>query len=529
MNSNKGTSFASGVAFMTVSAIIVKLIGVCYKIPLVRLLGTQGMGYFNAAYDVYALLCMISTTGLPVAVSIMMNKYKGQHRRIFLLSLYVFMILGTIGTAGVFLMADHISKWIGAPEAAQSLRFIAPAVLFVCLSGALRGYYQGKRNMIPTAISQVIEAAGKLLFGLLFAYLSIRSGKGTIATAAFSVLGLSVGMLLCLIYLCICYKIEPLCDDEKRISWSLLLKQLLTLAFPVTLGAAVSGLTKMIDLGLIMRRLQDIGMSSQSAVSLYGCYSAMVVPLYSAVPALFGSVSMPLIPHLSHAISSNEINQQSQLLSTTFRLTASVSIPASIGMGMLGDMVLRLLYGNTMDARAAIPLLLIMSMAVPAACLITATSAILQAYGCAWIPMLSTAIGCIAKAVVLYILTGVSTIGIMAAPISTLICAVLIVCINLAFISKIAPKYSFSDPWIKVCAIAIASIGVSALVKRMLLNKTDSVIIIISITMSVAILLYAILAFRYGMLRLTDIMPNKEKEQKKYGYSRHDSKASFKD
>ena len=134
MNKKREESFTAGVVLLTASALIVKLIGVCYKIPLVNLLGAQGMGYFNAAYDVYALLCVISTTGLPVAVSILMSRHENAHRRIFRLSLIVFSLVGTLGSAAVFFMADHIAQWIKAPLAAQSLRFIAPAVLFVCFS-----------------------------------------------------------------------------------------------------------------------------------------------------------------------------------------------------------------------------------------------------------------------------------------------------------------------------------------------------------------------------------------------------------
>ena len=158
-NNQKQSSFAAGAALLAISAMLVKVIGVCYKIPLVHLLSAEGMGYFNAAYDVYALLCVISTTGLPVAVSVVINRYPDKQHHIFLLSLSLFALLGLPGAAAVFLGADRIALWVGAPAAAQSLRFIAPAVLFICLSGAFRGYYQAKRNMMPTAVSQVVEAA----------------------------------------------------------------------------------------------------------------------------------------------------------------------------------------------------------------------------------------------------------------------------------------------------------------------------------------------------------------------------------
>lgn len=518
------SSFAGGVVILTVSAIIVKLIGVCYKIPLVRLLGTQGMGYFNAAYDVYALLCIISTTGLPVAVSVMMNQYKGQHKRIFMLSLCVFLTIGALCACAVFFFADQIAVRIGAPGAAQSLRFISPAVLFICLSGALRGYHQGKRNMLPTAISQVIEAACKLVFGLAFAYVALINKQGPMTTAAFAVLGLSAGTLLSAIYLLFAKKgISE--QSIERVSYRVLLKRLLAVAFPVTLGAALSGLSKMIDLGLIMRRLQDVGVDTDTSVSLYGCYSAMVIPLYSAVPALFGSVAMPLIPHLAHAIEIKDEKKQRELLNTSFRLTALISIPGAIGMGMISDRILQLLYKGSEGVDAAIPLLLFISIAVPASCLITATNAILQAYMHPWLPMISTAIGCTVKAISLYYLAAIPSVGILAAPISTLLCCTVIVMINLYYIAKYATDFSFASIWMKAIGISALSICAASLIKRTLIASVQSNILLVACTVGTAVLLYFIFANIFGLFRMSDIKPKKEKELSTYGNSRNDQEA----
>lgn len=512
MNKKREESFTAGVVLLTASALIVKLIGVCYKIPLVNLLGAQGMGYFNAAYDVYALLCVISTTGLPVAVSILMSNHENVHRRIFRLSLIVFAFVGTLGSAAVFFMADHIAQWIKAPLAAQSLRFIAPAVLFVCLSGAFRGYYQGKRNMLPTAISQVIEAAGKLLFGLVFAYAAIQYKQNAATAAAFAVLGLSVGTLLCLLYLLLCNKSDKARPNGKEITTKQLFVQLLAVAFPVTLGAVLSGLSKMIDLALIMRRLQDSGIAQETAVAMYGCYTSMVIPLYSAIPALFGSLSMPLVSHLSHAINQKNQAEQTRILNTTFCLSAVIAIPSALGMGMLSDQIMLLLFRNAPELKSAVPLLIVMSAAIPASCLITATNAILQAYGHPWIPMISTAIGCIVKAIVLYGLTVMPRVGIMAAPISTLVCCMTIVLINLVYIMKCTPTFRFIAPWTYACAISIVSIGSAAVVKRMAAEKISSVSIVVLLTVALAVMLYALLAFKTGLLQ--QILPEKSKTKK---------------
>ena len=228
MKNEVNSSFAGGVAILTLSTVIVKLIGVCYKIPLVRLLGAEGMGYFNAAYDVYAILCIVSTTGLPVAISVIMNKYREQHKRIFLLSLCIVIVIGLISALGVFAFSEQIAVRIGASSAAMSLRFMAPAVLFICITGALRGYYQGMHNMLPTAVSQVIEAVGKLVFGLVFAYIAISKHQTLSESAAFAVLGLSLGTFLCMVFLLLYGKREKFQQTSDNVDWHVLLKQLIS-------------------------------------------------------------------------------------------------------------------------------------------------------------------------------------------------------------------------------------------------------------------------------------------------------------
>lgn len=514
-NTQKQSSFAAGAAILALSAITVKLIGVCYKIPLVHLLGAQGMGYFNAAYDVYALLCVISTTGLPIAVSVVINRYPSAQRKIYLLSLSLFAVFGCLGAAGVFLGADMIAQRVGAPGAAQSLRFIAPAVLFICLSGAFRGYYQAKRNMKPTAISQIVEAAGKLLFGLVFAHVAIRLGGGSATAAAFAVLGLSVGTLLSLLYLAFADKNRQNSLQSDRVAIVHLLKELLIVAFPVTLGAIMTGLSKVIDLSLIMRRLQDGGISQDSAVALYGCYSSMVVPLFNVIPALLGSLTMPLVPHLGHAIANHDREEQTNILSTAFRWGITVSIPAALGMGMLSKQILAMLFSDAAEIQTAVPLLMIACMAVPASCIMTATSAVLQAYGHAWLPMLSTAIGCVFKAICLYVLCAQPDIGILAAPMSTWLCCTVTVMINLIFVAKFAPSFDFAKRFAQALAAACVAVGVAARVYCIIAARLSSFAVGIGMTIAVAVLLYIPIAYLCGMIRISDIksmISNKEKE-----------------
>ncbi len=494
-----------GVALLSLSAVLVKMIGVCFKIPLVHLLGTEGMGYFNAAYDVYALLCLTSTTGLPVAVSVMINRKSAWQKAIFRVSLVTFTTLGVLWSGVVFMLAEPIARVIGAPLAAGSLRTIAPALLFICLASALRGYFQGKGNMQPTAVSQVIEAAGKLVLGLLLSYIAVRLGLPLYKAAACAVLGLSGATMLSTVYLFMVYRKNVPPPDPEPSRYTALAGELARVAFPVTMSAALNGFSKLLDLGLIMRRLQAVGMAEQTAVSLYGAYSAMAVPLFGAIPALFGSIAMPLIPHLTRAIVQNDTKQQASMLSLSFRLTALVSVPSAVGMAMLSDRILTLLYGvQAEQTPTAVPMLIILCMAVPASCMITTTNAVLQSYGKQWIPMLSMGIGCVIKAVAVYVLTAVPQIGILAAPIGTWLCCTVAVAINMAAIARIAPVKGWSHSWLWAVSISALSIGIAAVVKRLWLDAA-TLAVSISLTVLVAVAIFVPLAFVSGLVKMDDI------------------------
>ena len=208
-NENKaGTSFVSGFFVLSFSTILVKILGLVYKIPMLSYLGTEGMGYFNSAYEIYALLCVVATAGLPIALSILISSYResaeiGRIKQIYKCAYRIFLIIGIVGTLFMLAFAGPISKAIKNQGAYLSIMAVAPAFLCVCISSLIRGYYQGYSRMLPTAISQLIEALGKLVFGIIFASFALKQGFPIQVIAAFAVLGLSVGMLVATVFLAI--------------------------------------------------------------------------------------------------------------------------------------------------------------------------------------------------------------------------------------------------------------------------------------------------------------------------------------
>ena len=446
-------SFLSGAGILTLSALTVKVIGLFYRIPLLNLLGTEGMGYFNTAYELYALFCVISTAGLPVAMSVLISALEAEGRvtegkRVFRVSLGLFAAVGCMGTLLLWGLSSPFASLLGSPLSSACVRAIAPTVFFICLSSAFRGYFQGRRQMLPTALSQVMEACGKLFLGLAFAGLALDQGRSLPTTAAYAVMGLTVGTALSVLYLYIHKRMSDrravdisAMQEENSSSFSVL-RRLLAIAVPVTLSAGLISLTKCVDLALILRRLQNVGYTASEATSLYGCYSTLVLPVFNILPSLTTSVALSATPALSAALQKGKkgIAELQKTASSALGIILTLSLPAALGLSVFAEDILSLLFrGQPIAVAQATPWLSCLGLSVPAACLITVTGAMLQAAGKAQKPIISMLCGVTVKIAVAYILLGREGWGMAGAPVSSLLCDAVILICNLIFIRKYAP------------------------------------------------------------------------------------------
>ena len=446
-------SFLSGASVLTLSAVAVKIIGLFYRIPMLSHLGTEGMGYFNTAYELYALFCVISTAGLPVAMSVLISRMEsegqiGGARRVFGISLALFAGVGLCGTLLLWGLADVFAGLLGSPASAACMRAVSPTVLLICLSSAFRGYFQGKRRMLPTAISQVIEATGKLVLGLTLAAYATKVGKDLPTSAAYAVMGLTLGTLISLGYLWAHKTLADRSEPAGRIPSAdtpasrTLLKQLLATAIPITMSAGLISLTKCVDLALIQHRLQAVGYTAAEASSLYGCYSTLAVPVFNILPSLSTSVALSVTPALSAALQKGGEGQEElrRNAASALRVTLLLAIPAALGLAVFSEDILSLLFAGEPHAVAqAAPWLSCLGLSVPAACLVTVTGAMLQAAGRAGYPMISMLLGVGVKIVLSYLLLGAEGWGLAGAPVSSLACDTVIVLVNLCFIARFAP------------------------------------------------------------------------------------------
>lgn len=546
---DKSDGFASGVLILSLSAVIVKIIGLIYKIPMLTLLGSEGMGYFNSAYEIYTLFGVVSTAGLPVAMSVLIARARcgGElsEKKIFSVAMTLFLSLGVVGSLLMLGLAPAFSSALGSNRAVFCMIAISPTVFFICLSSVYRGFFQGLGRMRETAISQVIEAALKLILGLVFAYIALRCGYSTPKVAACAVLGLVAGSAASALYLalskrahgrslngvkscgayCRCEKggcADTRCADgrcpkdecagtrgiEKKSAQGRrrICRELLTIAIPITLSSAVISITKIIDMTVILRRMQDIGYQSAEAFSAYGSYTTLALPLFSLAPALISSVALPLVPALASAVARGDRDEQVAVVGDAVRLTMIISMPISLGLSLFSREILSLIFAGQESAVAlSAPLLSILALSVPLACFITVESAILQAYSRAGLPIISMLAGSLVKLLTAYFLVGDPDICIVGAPISTFFCDLVINAINWVFIGRLLPRGLEFGAIAKPFFAAFMSVGVSRLALEALAARFGSSGVMTLGAIALSALIYLPLSFFVGAVRREDI------------------------
>lgn len=469
----KKQNFLQGAAILTFGTLLVKLIGALYKIPMNRIIGTEGFGHFNVAYSIYNVLLMISSTGLPIAVSRMISEAntlgnRRQVQQIFRISLRLFLIIGVICTSAMLIFAPQLANLMRDPDAVWAIAALAPSVLFVCILCAFRGYFQGQQYMTPTAVSQVIEAVGKLVIGLGAVVLILRMGYGVAEAAGGAILGVTIGIVLAAIYLFLAYKQRHirLSEGDRRMpvaSTRDTTRQLLRLAVPITIGSAGLQIFNAIDTMIIQGRLQDaIGLSAQEATSMFGTYSAAQT-FYMLPSALISPLAISIIPTVTEALTLSNFRRARSAEESAVRMTALIGLPCGAGLAVLAGPIQEFAYGYDMETLSvAGPILALLGIAVIFNCMVTVTTAILQAHGKVNVPIYTTLAGGIVNVVTDYVLIGMGSIHIYGAAIATIAYCAVIMFLNILAMHRgmeLPPRIlkQFVKPMVATAVMAVAA------------------------------------------------------------------------
>ncbi len=438
-----------GAAILTASTLLVKILGLLFSIPLANLISTQSMAYFYTAYDIFSVFLMLSTAGLPVAVSRMVGTAYSQGRkkegnRVFFVAFWLFFGLGLLGALAMFFGADWFAEYVMfVPGAGPAIMALAPTMFFISVMSALRGYFQGRSNMTPTAVSQTIEAVTKVLIGVGLAVYILRQYQSDDWAVVGAVAGVSASACLGTLYLSF-YKLrqgrlDRLGDpgDPASASSRELLVSLLKFAIPITVGSCFLSALDMADSAILMNRLQlAAGFSEEAAESMKGMLGH-ARKFFDLPGAFVVPISTSLLPVLSGAVASRDQKSADHISSVSLRVTLLISIPASVGMCLFAQPICGLLLaGNPEAAQGTAPLLAVLSLAIFLSSSLLTANAILQAFGHPTLPVVNMAVGSVVKLALSYVLIGIPEIGAMGSAISTVVSYLLIMALDFIALRK---------------------------------------------------------------------------------------------
>jgi len=431
---NKKT-FLKGAAIMGLAGIVIKFLGAFFRIPLGNIIGDNGLAYYQGAYPIYVFLLTLSTAGIPTAISKLISErqaideYQEAHR-VFKISFVLMFAIGVATSGILFFGAEYICGAMQNPGAYYSMRAIAPALFFVPMMAAMRGYFQGMQDMAPTATSQVVEQFFRVAFGLALAVLLLPSGlefaaAGASSGAAFG--GLFGSIAIFIIYLRRKEKISQKVKTgvvNNHESSGKIVKRILGIAIPVTIGASIMPIMNLIDSALVMRRLQNAaGFSGEAAESLYGQLSGMVASIINFPQVISMGIAVSLVPVISAAFKRKDMGFVQKNVELGMRTALLIGLPCSFGIVVLAQPIMLLLYPmQKASAVSSASCLLIMGIGVIFLSSVQTLTGILQGIGKPSVPVFNLAIGACIKIACTYILVAIPSINVKGAAFGT-VCA----------------------------------------------------------------------------------------------------------
>ena len=436
-----------GAAIIGAAGIGVKVLGAIFRIPLTNWMGSVGMSYYQIAYIIYSVLIVLSTAGFPVAISKLVseNIAKGQYqnsRKVLKTAIGIMAVLGGISAAICFFGAQAYADYVNNPPAAQAIRAIAPALLFVPILSSFRGFFQGRQNMNPTALSEIMEQLTRVIVG--FALTLILLKKGLPQAAAGASFGATAGSFVAMLFMVLVFVMHKgVIEKEIRAGREyiedtiVIIKKILLIAVPIIIGAEIIPIMYSIDATVIMRRLNATGWSQEESKYLYGLMAGYCNSLANMPEFLIQAIAISIVPAISHARARDDKEDVKRGIVMGYKLTTLIAFPCMIGLMFLCKPIFQLLYPLKVDeAMDAIPTFIMMTFSIVTLALYETSTGVLQAIGKQMIPLRNVAICAVIKIALTFILVGIKSINVVGAAASSVIAYLIAFILNEMAVKK---------------------------------------------------------------------------------------------
>ena len=506
-----------GATILVIAGIVSKIFGAIFRIPLTNMIGAEGQAYYSAAYAVYNLLFVIATAGFPVAISRMVSSWIAEGdflnaHKSYKLAMKVSWALGIISFIVMFFGAGAIASAYKNPGAEASMKAISVALLFTPVVASMRGYYQGRQNMKPTGITEVIEQMMRVAVGLTLAYMFYKTNLQYAAAGA--TFGASAGIIAALVAMAVIYardkeprskllegSVVKAETDKKR------LKELFAFLIPITIGASVMPIMFNIDAGIIVRRLLATGWDPVMAKKLYGLMGGFCDPIINLPNIFIDAICISLMPAVTTAFTLNNKKDMDDHIKTGLKTMMIITYPCAIGLIVLAKPILTMLYYRKYDeALLAVPALQILALSIITLSIMRTLQSCLQGIGKMMLPVYNLFIGAIVKAVSSYILLGIPAVNINGAAIGSVLAYVTAGILNFRALKKytnvsLDMKSIFFRPL--VAALIMGAAAIVSYKLLFLITSSNAVSTLVSVMFAAAV--YFVSAFLTGAVTKDEI------------------------
>ncbi|MBR1985997.1 MAG: polysaccharide biosynthesis protein [Mogibacterium sp.] len=511
------TLMMKGATILVIAGIVSKIFGAIFRIPLTNMIGAEGQAYYSAAYAVYNLLFVIATAGFPVAISRMVSSriaegdFINAHKS-YKLAMKVSWALGIVSFLIMYFGSGVIANIYKNPGSEASMKAISLALLFTPLVASMRGYYQGRQDMKPTGITEVIEQMMRVAAGLTLAYMFYKTSL--VNAAAGATFGASAGIIAAFVAMMFIYSRDKKTRSrlfetsiERPESDKTRLKELLAFLIPITIGSSVMPIMFNIDAGIIVRRLLATGWDSEMAEKLYGLMGGYCDPIINLPNIFIDAICISLMPAVTTAFTLKIKKDLDDHIKTGLKTMMIITYPCAIGLIVLAKPILTMLYYKQYDeAVMAVPALQILAVSIITLAIMRTFSTSLQGIGKMMLPVWNLLIGAVVKAIVSYILLGIPAININGAAFGSVMAYVTAGILNYRALKK------YTDVSLDVKSIFLKPLGAALIMGAaaiiaykviFMITSSNSVSTLISIMFAAAV--YFVAAFRTGAVTKEEI------------------------
>lgn len=508
MSKKTSSSFVKQASILMIAGLIVRVIGLLYRSPMREIIGDLGNGYYGYAYTVYSILLLISSYSIPMAISKLMaeriarKQYKNANR-LFKGALVYACVVG--GAAALFAwFGGRLLLPAGGENAVLALKMLAPTIFFCAILGVLRGYFQAHNTMVPTSISQIIEQLINAIVSVGAAWLFIEwfAGNETeeaIYGAAGGTLGTGAGVVAGLLFMFFVFmvnrkEIQRRIDNDYTVeveSYKEIFRTILMMVTPVIFSTCIYNLSSYLDQSFFAPLMMSNGWKADDITIQYGIFSGQYMVMINIPIALANAASTAVLPSVSGNFAVGDVEGARHKINEAIQMTMFLCIPAAVGMCVLADPIMHLLFPST--TALAGKLLMAGAVSVIFYSLSTITNGVLQGIGKPSLPVRHAALSLVINVAVLAVLTKFTPLGIYSVMIATIAYSLAMCILNGRSVTKHLDYHmDVSNMFLRPLAAAVLMGGAAVVVYYGLHRVISSNVICLLPAILVAVVVYGL-------------------------------------